>query len=82
MAFAGLIVLDVLVSRYWDRVPHNGWISTAVIFGVLAYIVAAVALRGRFRLPALPRRRRMRVVRGPSSSAEDFIRQFEDRNRR
>jgi hypothetical protein len=75
-------VLDVFVTRYWDRIPHTGWISTAVIFGVLAYIVGAVALRGRFRLPALPRRRRVRVVRGPSSSAEDFIRQFEDRNRR
>jgi hypothetical protein len=73
----------VLVSRYWDRIPHSGWISTAVVFAVLGYMVVTIASRGRFRWPSLPRRRRMRVVRRePSSSAADFIRQFEDRNRR
>ena len=83
VAFVAVLVLDTLVSRYWDQIPHGGWISAAIVFGVLAYIIVTVAARGRFRVPAFPRRRRMRVVRrDPSSAAADFIRQFEDRGKR
>ena len=83
IAIVALLLLDTLVSRYWHYLPNNGWVSAAVVFGVLAYMIVTIASRGRFRLPSLPQRRRMRVVRrDPSTSAADFIRKFEDRTKR
>ncbi|HEY0394802.1 MAG TPA: hypothetical protein VGD01_09965 [Candidatus Elarobacter sp.] len=83
VAIVALLLLDALVSRYWQYLPNNGWVSTAVVFGVLGYMIVTIASRGRLRLPSLPRRRRMRVVRrDPTASAADFIRQFEDRTKR
>lgn len=85
IAFVALLVLDTLITRYWHLVPGNAWISAAVIFAVLAYIVVAILARGalRFRVPSLPKRRKLRVVqRDPSRAAADFIEQFERRTKR
>ncbi len=81
---AALYVADVLLARYWRYVPQNTWVSAALVFAMLAYIVAMILSGGRgLRLPSLPKRRRLRVVkRDPSSAAADFIKQFEDRSRR
>lgn len=80
-----LYVADMLLGRYWRYVPANAWVSGVVAFGLLGYIVVMVATGGRLRLrlPSRPRRRPLRVVkRDPSTSAADFIRRFEERNRR
>ncbi len=79
-AIVVLVVVDELIARYWVLIPNSGVVSEAIVAAAVAYIVIAIATSGRIRFPALPKRRRMRVVkRDPSRAAADFIKQFEDR---
>jgi hypothetical protein len=85
-AIVVLIVVDELIARYWSLIPASGVVSEVIVAAAVVYMVVAIATSGRIRLrlPSLPKRRRMRVVkpRDPSRAAADFIKQFEDRTRR
>jgi hypothetical protein len=85
-AIVVLIVVDELIARYWSLIPASGVVSEVIVAAAVVYMVIAIATSGRIRLrlPSLPKRRRMRVVkpRDPSQAAADFIKQFEDRTRR
>ncbi len=82
-AVVAVYVLDLLLARYGGPLRANVWVAGAIAFGLLAYIIGMIATRGRIRLPSLPRRRPLRVVkRDPSAAAADFIKRFEDRSRR
>jgi hypothetical protein len=85
LAIVVVVALDELIVRYWSSIPNSGLVSGAIVIAAVAYIVIAIATSGRIRLrlPSLPKRRRMRVVkRDPSRAAADFIKQFEDRANR
>jgi hypothetical protein len=85
LAIVVLVAVDELIARYWPLIPNSGIVSEVIVIAAVAYIVVAIATSGRIRLrlPALPKRRRMRVVkRDPSRAAADFIKQFEDRANR
>jgi hypothetical protein len=85
LAVVVLVVVDELIARYWTLIPSSGVVSEVIVIAAVAYIVIAIATSGRIRLrlPSLPKRRRMRVVkRDPSRAAADFIKQFEDRANR
>ncbi|HTD35764.1 MAG TPA: hypothetical protein VK665_19095 [Candidatus Elarobacter sp.] len=84
-AIVVLVVVDELIARYWGSIPNSGVVSEVIVIAAVAYIVIAIATSGRIRLrlPSLPKRRRLRVVkRDPSRAAADFIKQFEDRANR
>ena len=88
LAIVVLLVVDVLLTRFWPRVALRGWVPDLIVIVVVGYVIGAILVRNgaRFpslRLPSLPRRRRMRVVkRDPTKAASDFIKQFEDRTKR
>jgi hypothetical protein len=83
IAIAVLLVVNVLLSRAMPHMALSGWIADVLVVGAIGYIVGAIALSRGFRLPSLPRRRRVRVVRrDPSKDASDFIKQFEKRRKR
>jgi hypothetical protein len=85
VALVVAVALDELIVRYWSSIPKSEIVSEAIVAAAVAYIVIAIATSGRIRLrlPSLPKRRRMRVVkRDPSRAAADFIKQFEDRANR
>ena len=84
LAIAILIVLDVVLSRFWPRASLRGWAGDIIVVAVIGYIVGSILIRNGVRLPSLPKRRRMRVVKrdDPSKAASDFIKQFEERRKR
>jgi hypothetical protein len=88
LAIVVLLVVDVLLTRFWPRVALRGWLPDLIVIAVVGYVVGAILIRigARFpalRFPSLPRRRRMRVVkRDPTQAASDFIKQFEERTKR
>jgi hypothetical protein len=88
LAIVVLLVVDVLLTRFWPRVPLRGWLPDLIVIGVVGYVIGAILIRNGARFPALkfpslPRRRRMRVVkRDPTQAASDFIKQFEERSKR
>jgi hypothetical protein len=83
LAIVVLLVANVLLSRAMPRLALGGWIADVIVIAAIGYIIGAIALSRGLRLPSLPRRRRVRVVRrDPSKDASDFIKQFEKRTKR
>jgi len=83
LAIVVLLVVNVLLSRFMPLLELGGWIAGIIVLGVFGYIVGTIAMSRGFRLPSLPKRRRVRVVRrDPTKDASDFIKQFEKRTKR